>query len=340
MPQIAIFSNEQLSKTELGNQLRALRLHSLHESSNFAVSVLLEFKVKDRYVYIGGVNVENDENNRLSLHAEQNAIAAARALLGSDAIFTRVFPMGGPKEVGPGKDPRANVFIDLCGHCRQILLPFAAENNKRHMVTINGAISDGKSIQELLPNAFSDKGLKDEKYPHPLPMTLFNSKSKAPFSPLYFFTRDVQPNLDHNDIHSLLQTLLPKLIDPQWETSKIRTCILKINSRYVPGVLMQDAAFLPTTALHAALGFGITSMGLAKLNVQEVHLYGLPNAKLEDNELGAIRRFAQNDVPIHFYTSHGLARSYNLTVYKQEQDKAWLEKYAPMYSVLLSNSKI
>lgn len=100
-----IRSTTPLSQSDIIRQLQNLREHSLIDSSHYAVSAIIEIKLDDNtYAYVSGVNIENHEHNRLSMHAEQNALATAQTLLGGNIRFSKVWVMGAPNFIKSGSN--------------------------------------------------------------------------------------------------------------------------------------------------------------------------------------------------------------------------------------------
>lgn len=84
-------SNTKLRDMDITPKLQALRKNSLADNSHFAVSAIIEVQLPNgNYAYVGGVNVENDEHNRLGNHAEQTAISTAQTLFGGNVKFSKV----------------------------------------------------------------------------------------------------------------------------------------------------------------------------------------------------------------------------------------------------------
>ena len=297
--------------------LRALRQHSVVESSQFAVSALLELELNNgQFTYVGGVNVENAEHNRLSLHAEQNALSTAQTLFGGNVTITKIWTMGGPSDVRAGSShPLADYPVMSCGHCRQLLLSVAAKEAKICAVTINGKISPVDLLQMLLPKAFSEQDLALEK-------------AEAPALKKWqgWQLLKQQQTLSNADIFVYLSCLSPHLINPQFQTSALTSCLLKLKGKkgYIPGVLVQDVAFLTTDAIFSAVGLAITQYSARELIIEALYLYSSSTARivLTGSELAFIRRFAKADLALHFYDASGTHKKYNLETYLAEKTLA------------------
>jgi cytidine deaminase len=299
-------SKKRLSEEQLVSHLRNLRKKALIENSHFAVAALIEVKLKpELYAYVGGVNFENREHNRLSTHAEQNAAAAAQALLG-EVPFSRVWVMGAPSGLKVGsKAALANKAVMPCGHCRQILLSLALKNFKIYTVTLNGKISPALSLRNLLPKGFSEHDLALKK-------VVLKKKNKMAAVAIRKDLLEKAPALTRKEILNYLLQLEPHIISPQFQTSAITACLFQLMKprAYVPGVLVQDVAFLTTDAIFAAAGLAVTLRGGKKLEFIELHLLtrSLKGGYLSGSEIELLGRFAKKTLTLHFYTRTGKYR--------------------------------
>ena len=293
-------TEHELTSAQLVQKLTALRKHALIDSSHFAVAAVAMIKRPDgQFAYIGGVNVENSEHNRLGMHAEQNAIAAAQSILGEDVKFSKIWVMGAPDAIEPGSTHfLADNHVKPCGHCRQILLSFSAVESEVYSVTVNGVIGEPELLPALLPTAFSERDLDTVVIEGDMPLVQI---SRLPW---------LQVSLSDANIRTFCSEIKPHMINPAFQTSSIVACIIKASdhsatqSCYFPGALVQDIAFLTTDALFSSVGQAVTQFG-AGFQLQEVHLYAsiLNPAQLSGSELSHIARFSTASTRIKFHTA-------------------------------------
>lgn len=298
----------RLKDDQIINKLRLLRPNSLADSSRYTVAALLEIQLEeDLYAYVSGVNVENNEHNRLGIHAEQNAVATTQTLLGKQANITRVWVMGAPSHVNEASDDAmADIYVQPCGHCRQILLGYAGADVEIYSVTVKGKISAPFKLKNLLPHAFVEENLDIRESERDETTTAYAKAYQLLMEPI---------TLEKNEILQYFKMLTPRIINSAFKTSPIESCLIKLASNhYVPGTLVQDIAFLTTDAIFTALGLAVTQFGHEALEFSEVHLSAssLDTAWLTGSECRLIGRFAKQDIPIHFYTPEG-KRTYKLS---------------------------
>lgn len=90
----------------------------------------------------------------------------------------------------------------------------------------------------------------------------------------------------------------PHIIDRNFLTSTIETCLLKTENNnvfyYFTGSLVQDIAFMTTDTIFAALAQAITEMGDQRLEIKEEHLFSslLDPSQLSGVELQHLVRFS------------------------------------------------
>lgn len=289
-----------LIQDEIFKTLSEIRRHSWSPSTNFQVATLVEVKKDNFFYYIAGVNIENEEHHRLSMHSEQDALANAMTLLGGDTKFSQMWIMAAPGNATPDQELKVG---KACGHCRQIMINFAEPNAKIFMVGLDGTLGEPDSFENnFLPDAFSEKSL------NLAPM------NKSGF-PQFFNTTKLKPwdilnesSLDIIQTRSYLQVLTPHIITHNLQTSPITACIIKCNNgRYVAGVLKQDIAFLTTDAIYAAIGMAITQFGNndKDLRFDEIHCFSTAThaTQLSFSEIETLsHHYAHNETRVHFYT--------------------------------------
>lgn len=272
-----IKSHNELSDDELIQQLRKLRKHSYVESSHYAVAAIMLFKGAEENIYVCGVNVENAEHNRLGMHAEHTALAAAQTLLGGDAKFDKLWIMAAPDTVHADNldNPAAGNCASPCGQCRQILVSLAKENAEVYSFAVNGTKVGPYNMQALLPMSFSEKDVTsnaDAQEHHSAVTDLFD-RTKQEYHPLHLLDRDMPLSLDMASQY--LQVLKPHMIVDGFKTSNITACILQLtNGRCFPGVLVQDIAFLTADTLYTAFAMAVTELGADSVCIDSVHVYG------------------------------------------------------------------
>ncbi|MGE3920689.1 MAG: cytidine deaminase, partial [Gammaproteobacteria bacterium] len=275
-------------------------------NSHFAVAALVEVQLDENaYVYVGGVNVENREHNRLGLHAEQNAIAAALTLFGEPCLFTNIWIMGAPDNVETNSDsPLANNFVMPCGHCRQILMSFLSADANVFSITLNGEISEPFQLDYLLPKAFSERDLGD------LTNSYQAKQNTIDFSALL----SDPSHKDQEKIFQYLNSIQSHIIHVDFKTSGTTACLIKLNSGYyIPGALIQDIAFLTTDAVFASIGLAITSFG-KDIQIEAIYLLGNPS-ELTSSEIQLIYRLSNPDIFVHLFSKDGVCKVLKLSEY-------------------------
>lgn len=298
-----IRTTEPISASDIVNFLLQLRKRAYPPFSNFYVAAVLEIKQENYFYYIGGVNVENHDHNRLSIHAEQNAIAIASTLLGKFKL-QKVWVMGAPGDDVIAMDQSyLNQQVQLCGHCRQILMGFANKDTLIISVSMNGNFSAPKPLTALLPEAFLQEDLYLES----------NTTLKCTQPSVILEHINSNEKLNLAQIISAFKNLNPLIIHPQNQTSAISKCILQFKSnRYVPGVLVQDVAFLTTDAIFCAYGFAVSLYGINNLSLEAIHV-AYDDLEASDNntedmisssELSLLATISETDFSIYFYKNN------------------------------------
>lgn len=366
-----IYTDKPLSHDEIVNQLRKLRDHSDASFSHYHVAALVEFKLgENSYAYSSGVNVENIGHNRLSLHAEQNAVVSGLTMLGGDTKFSKLWVMAAHVNDTPNESQIAG---KACGHCRQILMSLAAEGAEVRSVTLDGRMGPSDTFDKLLPDGFCEQQFK---LPPVVPVTdvsisstekkleteylLENSKTftkgimwrflqESKDAPIPDTSNSDQAkiknwnllnhsgDLTQDDMAAYLRTLTAHIINKEFQTSPITACILKCNNgRYAAGVLAQDIAFLTTDTILAAIGNAVTQFGAKNLYFDEIHLQSnsLDPAQLTLTEIEALAyNFSRKDTRVHFHTNTGKHATYGLHECQAARNKLIEQHMANNYAI-------
>lgn len=320
------FSNKPLLNSQIIEHLGKLRHHSLGSSSHFAVSAIVEIKIENnKYAYVGGVNVEHDGHNRLGVHAEQNAIITAHSLLGGNIKISKIWLMGAPDHLFKGDtDNLVHNFVTPCGHCRQILMGFSSTETQVYSVSVSGVLDDPKLLIHLLPNAFSEQDLYNssednpDKTPTKNTIPYQHSLSSLETRQMPWQYLKSKESYQDTDICSLLSMIKPHIIDRNFLTSSIQTCVLKAENNnvfyYFTGSLVQDIAFMTTDAIFAALAQAITELGEQRLEIKEIHLCSslIDPSQLTGVELQHLIRFSTAETLIKFYNRDSTSQAFNI----------------------------
>lgn len=318
---LLIQSATQLSTDKIVTKLHELRKNCAINFSHYAVSALIEVKKDNIFFYVSGVNVENATLNRLSTHGEQNAILATITLLSRNAKVSSIWIMGAPDHLKENStDPIADIAVSPCGHCRQILLSLTDKETELYGVSFNGKITQFPKLDELLPNAFSERNLNlttqsPTSFQTENRMTVFSPPKLQPHL-LIDLINERTAALDEREIQEYFRHLLPHIINPSYRTSPIISCILKFNNpiQYIPGILVQDPAFLTTEAIFVAMGLAVTHLGANKLDLQEIYVFGSAFEKfmLNGSETDLISQFSNKNIPVYFHTIKGRVGQYTI----------------------------
>jgi cytidine deaminase len=314
-----LHSTHPISQSEIFNTLKELRNHAVAPYSDYHVAAIAEIKInKNSYFYTSGVNIENDEHNRLSMHSEQTAIANAITLLGGDTKFSKIWIMAAPANSTQEEKQKA---AKSCGHCRQIMMSLAARGAEIYVVTLDGRFAPPDNFEkQFLPDGFSEQDLNLPPANSNSRTTFFNSFKLQAWEIINRST-----NLTHAEIEKYLKILSPHIISNKFQTSPITACIVKCNNaRYAAGVLMQDIAFLSTDAIFAAIGNAITQFSNKHLRFEEIHLASnqLHPAQLTLTEIEALSRYAHEQTVVHFHIIGKQHASYTLIQCKQARNEA------------------
>jgi len=289
-----------LPQATIFEMLKQARQNAHAPLSHYQVAAVVEVQRSDNlYFYISGVNIENDEHNRLSMHSEQNALVNALTLLGGDAQFSNLWVMAAAADAMPDATQKA---AKSCGHCRQIMLSLAKPNARIYAVTLADQFSSNSFEQQFLPEAFSEKDL------NLVAENSASNSSRADSSqlPVWKILHE-SGGLSIDTIRQYLQTLSPHIVSKEFQTSPITACIAKCNNgRYAMGVLVQDIAFLTTDAVFAVIGNAITQFCSKDLRFEEMHFASntVHPAQLTFAEIETLsHRYVHRDTIVHFYTS-------------------------------------
>lgn len=275
---ILLQTKTPLTQTDIIEHLRQLRIHSLAESSHFAVAAIIEINLPHgEFAYVCGVNVEHHQHNRLSMHAEQSAIVSAQSLFGGNIQFSKAWVMGAPDTIQHGSEhPLANNEVKPCGHCRQILMSFATTDTEIYSVTVNGVVGAAEKLIDLLPHAFSERDLAVSTTDESVLQASGASVSSTPEETQPWKLLNVRMRLSNENIRRFGCMIKPHIIDSGYQTSAIQSCIIKClvdgqSQRYFFGALVQDIAFLTTDAIFASIAQAVTASGRT-LQIEEIHL--------------------------------------------------------------------
>lgn len=310
-------SKRPFAVAEITEELRKARAHCLNLNSHFSVAAAGEYQLSEHeYALILGVNVEDAKLNRLSLHAEHSVLTNAQILLGERAKLNKLYVMGGIETALPGmSDGSADLACQMCGNCRQLILSSCLPDAVMYSITINGKISKAYSLKERLPDAFSEQDVRPVETKPNCPEVLTQSPSFDTHSAKYQYTNLLNrfTPLETDEILNYLCSLTPHIISKAYQTSKINSCIIKINHRgkpfYAAGTLVQDIAFLTADALFTALVCTVTEHGWHELVFDEIYLLvdKLTAVPLNGAELDLIGRFNKgNNIPIHVFTQEAV----------------------------------
>lgn len=253
---------QALSNENIAKWLAEIRKNAYAPFSNFAVAVILEVHINDQYYYFAGVNVESKQCNRISLHAEQTALNTMVTCLGPRIKLSRAFFMGALIGTESTREPE---FCWPCGACRQILLEFATSQTLMQPVALNHQFATAKTLAELLPETFSAANLGHQDKPqaqlNPIALEFFLSQQR------------------NADIPRHLAKLNPHILDKKFQTTAYSRIIVECEDKtLIPGVLMQNAAFLTTEPIVAAVGNAVSRYGKS-LSISKLHVLQ-PNADL------------------------------------------------------------
>ena len=328
---VLIKTSQELTLEQITAYLRQLRQHAVVESSHFSVAAIIQVQQpQGQYAYVCGVNVEHREHNRLSMHAEQNAIVAAQSLLGDGTRFINAWVMGALNTIDENSDHElASNFVRPCGHCRQILMSFSLPETKIYSITVKGVQSEPEDMGSLLPNAFSERDLANDKpstppnmsEAHAMPSNLFSLPVSPKAQPKRLLQHSMRLSDDNIRLHC--QATKPHIINATFETSAIHACMILVETkqgpRYFSGALVQDIAFLTTDAIFASVGQAVTALGGNGLLLKEIHLFGpdlslehLDDMNLSGCELSHLKRFSDAQTLVTFHNTTGSSDVFTL----------------------------
>ena len=320
-------TKQALEETNIIEWLRELRGHAHIDYSGFAVASIIHFQDGDKHVYIGGVNAEHPAHNILGAHAETNAIAAMVALHGPEARVSDVWVMGAPNTIKAGSDDAlANNFISPCGRCRQTLIGFATPDAKVSSVTVNGETKLLGLLSDLLPDVFSERDLPVPNDEHD-PSVATSASSASPG----MFARKVEmtgllgdSKVSQEKMLAYFQQSRPRILDSHFKTSPVTAVVLELeNGRYIPGVLVQNIAFLSIDPISACLGIAITLYGAEAIRIERLHVYTKHNdftdGLISSSDIQLLHSFADSNFTVTAYNDTGETKSMTLAECYQAQ---------------------
>lgn len=302
-------TTKPMSDAEIIARLRELRSRSWAPYSQYHVAAIAEIELSgNKYLYTGGVNDECDEDNNLSVHGEQSAVINALSLLGGDIKFSKIWIMAAPANATPEE---AESAAKPCGHCRQILLDLAKPEAKIYVVTLSGKISSPDTFENgFLPDPFGEKDLGIIASANNQRLNLLNI-----FKPKLKIWELLQKyHLPIEVIDAYLQLMVPHIVSEKFKTSPVTAAIFECHDRgYAVGGLVQNVAFLPTSAIAAAIANAIVLYGGEDLLIEKIHLKSskLDPDQLTMTEMEMLRRFSGEETRLYFHAQSEI-RSYPL----------------------------
>ncbi|MCD6039740.1 MAG: cdd [Gammaproteobacteria bacterium] len=331
---LLIRSPKPLSQAEIFENLKTLRAQSVTPLSHYNVSALVEIELgENEYAYVGGVNIEHGQHNRLSPHSEQSAIINAISLFGGDTKFSKIWIMAAPEDALPDPTQKAG---KSCGHCRQIMISLSKPGAEIYTVTLDGRFLSPPDTFEnrFLPDPFSERDLAS-----PSPEADSLSSPSLPANPGFFNSPKLkaaweilqEPNqLPPEQIAKYLRRLSPHIVSEEFKTSTLTACIAECQDSdrtyYALGVLGQDVAFLTTDAIFSLIcNATVQSRNKGKLRFNQIHLASstLDAAQLTFTEIETLaHRYAHNKTLVHFYTPDGQHASYTFSECKRARNAA------------------
>jgi cytidine deaminase len=340
---LLIRSSKPLSQSEIFENLKKLRAHSVTPLSHYNVSALVEIKLGENdYGYVGGVNIEHGQHNRLSPHSEQSAIMNAISLFGGNTKFSKIWIMAAPEDALPDPTQKAG---KSCGHCRQLMISLAKPRAEIYTVTLDGRFLSPPDTFEknFLPDPFSERDLE-------FPSADADSHSLA--DPSFFNSPKLQAwkiihesnELTPDQIAKYLRLLSPHIINKKFQTSPITACIAQCHDGdrdyYAIGVLVQDIAFLTTDTIFSVIcNATVQASNQKNLRFNQIHLASstLDPAQLTFTEIETLaHRYAHNKTLVHFYTPDGQHASYTFKECKHASEVK-VDKMLKDNSLLLEN---
>jgi len=262
---------QSLTSAQIAKHLADLRKNADCQASHFAVAAIIEIFRDNCWYYFGGVNVEDLEQHRMTLHAEHNALTTAMAFLGPNIRISRVWVMAAPEILSTNtENPLGNNAAGPCGQCRQVLKSKADEKTEIISITLNGKIQSLGALDDLLPNAFSERDLGTHKKPAATYSSIFSSR-KNRISLLDFINA---PPFDAETLTPYLYLLNSNLLFLQTESTLPGLILRLSNGYFVPAVRCEDAAFLTVDPVYTALGQATSRFGKEQVCIEEIHLLG------------------------------------------------------------------
>lgn len=225
--------------------LRALRGRAWIPESHYAVSAIVALPAADgKMIGFGGVNVES-RDHRLSVHAEESALALMATALGKGAVAHRVWTMG-------------QNFARPCGNCRQQLSDLATGPGMDVACFTPDGDKTISTLGRLLPDPFTFQQINPDirlEQPAANPVIDITSLSTRAI-------RRATPEV-MADLSGWLSGL--ESID---HASHIHHAVaLELKNGYiVAGVKVENAAFTGLNAMQSALGIATSCFGHVGIN--------------------------------------------------------------------------
>ncbi len=245
--------------------LHQIRRHALVPGSHYQVGAIMMMKVDGGFYFSCGVNIESIEQ-RLSLHAEESAIAVLVTAFGKSAVIDAVWLMAAPEYLaGPTKDPMADIKGQACGNCRQQIAGLAAHAQIPVCTfTLNGA-GETDSIDALLPKSFSFADFD----PQIAAQRMKDRQSCPSLDPGGVLRRLVRKTPQTSaDIFHWLSDL--QAVD--YASGRPQAAVLRLDSGvYVAGVSVENAAYAGLNSIQSALAVAGAAFG--SIRVLDVHLF-------------------------------------------------------------------
>lgn len=220
--------------------LRALRERAWVPESHYRVAAIVALPATDgKMIGFGGVNVES-RDHRLSVHAEESALALMVAALGKSAVAHRAWTMG-------------DNFARPCGNCRQQLTNLATGPGMHITCLTPDGDKTTSTLGHLLPDPFTFQQIDPEiaRF-RPAPPPAIDSD---PLSARVI--RRATPEVMAN-----LSGWLGGLESIDYASRIHHAVALELENGYiVAGTKVENAAFTGLNAMQSALGIVTSHFG-------------------------------------------------------------------------------